>query len=608
MKRIALTWRLMKGNWKALLLFEACYKTLSILCFSPALMALLSLSISLSGTAYIAGDNILQYLSNPYAVVILLLLAFLVAMAALIEICALLYCFHAAYHGEKVRVAEMLRAGLAHGLRVFTQGSPLLLIYVVVMLPFLQFGARTGYIASLKIPEFIMEYIQNNTGLFAAYLVFFALLMLFAMRWLFSLHYYTISELTFRDARKRSAALMHKRTLKTVVRLCLWGVALGFASIVGTVALLEITILLAKLLTNGGMAYLLGHTAVQAASGIGAVLSMPLCYAYIGSMFYTYETEAGEAALPFVRMEGRPGLRWLGGAIVALLLTAAIALGTSNILPSFAFDVIVDRPDIQAHRGDSIAAPENSMPAFLAAIEAGADWIELDVHQTSDGVIVVTHDGDLKRIAGVNRHVWEVTYDELQQYDTGSWFDPKFDYVRVSTLEEVIQAAKGKIRLNIELKPTGHEPDFEAKVVQIVKDNDFVNDCVLASLNYDSLVKVKAIDSSIQTLYIMAMAVGDISTLGAADHFSVEATFVNQDLVERLHQGGHKIYVWTVNTESTTKAMIDLGVDGIITDDPGQMRAWVDGDGLTDPFEWLIAMQIPAYEPVNPIVPAPSMD
>ena len=232
------------------------------------------------------------------------------------------------------------------------------------------------------------------------------------------------------------------------------------------------------------------------------------------------------------------------------------------------FNIVYTRTlEVTAHRGASLYYPENTIVAFKGAKELGADWIELDVQQTKDKKIIVIHDTNFKRTTGVSKNTWEMNYEDVKELDAGSFLDKKYKDERIPLLEEVISfAKKNNIRLNIELKPTGYEKDFEKSVVNIIKKMNFEKECVITSQVYSVLEKVKKYEPSIETVYVMSLAYGNITDLKAADHFSIEASSVNKKLVKKVHNEGKEIYVWTINTKDSIEKMIDLNVDNIITD------------------------------------------
>jgi glycerophosphoryl diester phosphodiesterase len=222
---------------------------------------------------------------------------------------------------------------------------------------------------------------------------------------------------------------------------------------------------------------------------------------------------------------------------------------------------------VTAHRGHARAAPENTRSAILKAIESGADYAEMDVQPTADGVVVLLHDRDLKRVAGESRRLDELSAEEVRKLDVGSWFDPAFAGERVPTLVEIINLARGKIRLNIELKFFGPDRRLVQQVVNIVREQNVASDCLITSLNYDALVEVKQRDPSLRTGLIVAQALGDVSRL-EVDVLAVRADFLSDELLRSAHRDGKEVHVWTVNEAPQMFRLIKRGADNIITSDP----------------------------------------
>jgi glycerophosphoryl diester phosphodiesterase len=230
---------------------------------------------------------------------------------------------------------------------------------------------------------------------------------------------------------------------------------------------------------------------------------------------------------------------------------------------------LADRPPVQiaAHRGHARAAPENTISAIRKAIESGADYAEMDVQQTADGHVVLLHDRDLKRVAGVSRRLDELSYDEVRRLDVGSWFDPAFSGERVPTLAEVIALCRGKIRLNIELKFFGPDRRLARAVADIVREQDFESDCLITSLDYDALLEVKRHNPRLRTGLTVAYALGEVSRL-EVDALSVRADYLSDELLRAAHRHGREVHAWTVNDAGQMTRLMKRGVDNIISSDP----------------------------------------
>ena len=194
--------------------------------------------------------------------------------------------------------------------------------------------------------------------------------------------------------------------------------------------------------------------------------------------------------------------------------------------------------------------------------------IELDVHQTSDGVVVVSHDSNLRRICGVNKNIYDITYDELMTYDSGSWFSSEYEGLKMCTLEDVLKLCKNKIHLQIELKPTGHEENLEENVTSLIQQYKMENECVITSLYSSSLKKCYRLAPDIRRLYIMVIAVGNPASLDYIDGFCIEESFATASIIQRIHDADKLCFVWTVNESDHVMKLLEKNVDGIITDYP----------------------------------------
>jgi glycerophosphoryl diester phosphodiesterase len=237
---------------------------------------------------------------------------------------------------------------------------------------------------------------------------------------------------------------------------------------------------------------------------------------------------------------------------------------------------------VTAHRGSSKDAPENTLSAVHRAIEDGADFAEIDVQETADGVIVLLHDSDLMRIAGVNKKIWELTYAEIKTLDAGSWFSSEFQSERVPTLTEILKLARGEIKLNIELKFNGHEKQLVEKVVKIIEDNNFKSQCVISSLNFEGLKKVRALDPELKIGYIVAKLIGNMFRVDT-DFLSLNSGMVTTDVVAGARKRKREVHAWTINTTDNMSYFINLGVDNIITDYPAKLVALInERDSLND--------------------------
>jgi glycerophosphoryl diester phosphodiesterase len=260
----------------------------------------------------------------------------------------------------------------------------------------------------------------------------------------------------------------------------------------------------------------------------------------------------------------RPARLLLVGVTALFLISAVV-----TAIIAFRLDLGAE-VEITAHRGASIAAPENSMAAFRRALEAGATYAELDVQRTADGRLIVVHDGDLMRLGDDPRKVKDLTVAELQGVDIGRKYDAGFAGEVPPTLEQVIALARGRMKLNVELKYNVPDPGLAGAVVDLLRREDFLDQAVITSLDYAALREVERIEPGLRTGHIVTAAVGSVVRT-EADFLSLNAARATTSLVRQAHAAGKEVHVWTVNTPEVMLRMIERGVDNVITDDPAML-------------------------------------
>jgi glycerophosphoryl diester phosphodiesterase len=277
-------------------------------------------------------------------------------------------------------------------------------------------------------------------------------------------------------------------------------------------------------------------------------------------------------------------------AVVATLALLAFAVGVAAFL-AMRLDL---QPDvaITAHRGASHVAPENTMAAFRAALEAGTDFVELDVQRTRDGAIIVMHDGDFMRMGGDPRKVSQVTAAEVATIDIGSRYDAKFSGEHAPLLADVIALARGHMKINVELKYNVPDPGLAPAVIDLLRNENFVDQVVITSLDYGALKQVKSLEPRLKTGHIVTAAVGDVSRT-QADFLSLNSAQATPELLRKAHAARKEVAVWTVDKPEVMQRMIERGVDNIITNEPALLkRVMQDRDRLSAPERLALRLRI----------------
>ncbi len=234
--------------------------------------------------------------------------------------------------------------------------------------------------------------------------------------------------------------------------------------------------------------------------------------------------------------------------------------------------------EIMAHRGSRINRPENTLAAFEEAVRVGADGIELDVHLSQDGQVVVLHDETLDRTTDGSGFVHEWTLADLQQLDAGSWFDPAFSGQRIPSLAEVLdllEALGFRGRLNIELK-RGKNRGMEKKIHSLLEQKQRSFEVLFSSFSLRALWRLHRLMPGAEVAYLVKksralLLLGKILPWISSLHLS------QKSYLPKPFYSPKRIRIWTVNQEKGMKKAFQLGVEAIITDKPEVAKALRDG-------------------------------
>ena len=223
---------------------------------------------------------------------------------------------------------------------------------------------------------------------------------------------------------------------------------------------------------------------------------------------------------------------------------------------------------VVAHRGGANLAPENTLAAFKNALQLGIQVMELDVHPTRDGHLVVIHDDTLERTTTGMGSVQQHTLEELRQFDAGSWFDARFQKERIPTLRSILQLAReNQAGLVIEVKHPEDGPRYphiEEQLLEELREENMIERVVVISFDEET---IRNLDPSLKRGFLFYQPT-DLTQLGKLDWIGPYLGLVDRPMVEQAHALGMKVNVWTVNEEQEMRRMLDIGADAVTTDSP----------------------------------------
>ena len=566
-------------TWRAMLALHVAFTLLGIVIFAPLVGLTSRALLRLAGEPAVADQDIARFLLSPAGLAALIVFAALLIGIIAFEQSSMMRIALGRSRDEAVRAIDGLWFTASRAQALFLFAAHLVLRLLVIVLPFLLVGAAIAwwlitdydinYYLTEKPPEFIRAAIL--IALVLAVMAFVLVRKL--VGWSLALPLVLFNGVAPRRSFAESAALAAGHRVSILGSFCLWSLSallLG-AAVLGVVRLAGGQVVPVVAGDLSLLLIVLGLLAALLAAANLLVTAVTSAH-FAALLTLLYETRIGPAGTgpqPVAVTGQRKDVLTPGRLGIGLLLAAGAAvLSAAWLLDDIRTD---DDVAIIAHRGAAGRAPENTIASVQAALDDRADWVEIDVQETVDGEIVVVHDSDFMKLAGDATKIWEATLEQLADIDIGSWFGPEFAAERVPTLRDVLQMAKGRAGVVIELKYYGHDEKLEQRVADIVEETGMTDSVAIMSLKYAAVQKMKSIRPDWTVGLLSATAIGDLSRMDA-DFLAVSANMASAGFVRRAHKAGKKVFAWTVNDPVTMSQVISKGVDGVITDEPAMAR------------------------------------
>lgn len=525
---------------------------------AAALSWVFQLALQLSGESNIDKNNILTTLTNPLSLVALILFAIVFAFLFMLEMRTMIALIYLSRTDQHLSFKKVFRQSFGR-LKDFSGWNLLhFLFYMVLTLPVAGLFIGSTLTDGLYIPNFITgEFSKTTTGTVGLFIVQLLLIYL-NLRLIYTVPNIVIEELPFGAAMRKSWEMTKKGGIRLILRIFSFEFIL---SVTGILLILGLVFASSQLDKTGQ------HIWVQT-----IFLVLIRLYIFLFSVMSKLGTlgiilDNGWEA-PSRSVIKTRGSRKMKGLFV---LTVLFLLAQSGMA---AFDLatleVNDKVKIVAHRGYVAKGVENSLEALEAAAKEKASYVEMDILLTKDHQFVVMHDYNLKRLAGVDKDVKDMTLAEVQglkiQQDGHTNHIPSFE-------EFVTRAKELKMPLLVELKPHGAEPEnYVDLFVQKMKELGVEKDYPTMSLDLSVMEKVEKKAPEIKTGYVIPIQFGLFENY-SVDFFAIEDFSYQEDLVTQAHEMKKELYVWTINDEQKLTAYLQRPVDGIITDEVAEAQS-----------------------------------
>jgi len=564
------------ARWRQFLIVHVVINILVFVVLAPLATVLLNLLVTFSGDIALSDQDIVYFFLRPAGMVSLLFVGSLFSIIIFLEHAALITVAYYGTDDQSVSGLWLLGFLGRKAASLFRLSIRILLSVLLILAPFLLLFLATYYILlgefdinfylSEKPPEFYQALII--AGLIAAVMAW--LLLRLFISWVFALPFLLLNGLSPTQALAASRRAVKGHRLKIGVLLVIWmivSVAIS-ALITGLIGVLGTFLVPMAVKSIAVLLLVLSVVAIFSISMnfVLTLFSNSVLGLLILDLFKWLELDRGVTTKPGIRRSLDLDFNLSRGRIAGVIVLAVVLAGIFiyGMLDRVRME---DRTEVMAHRGASGSAPENTLAAIRAAIDAGADWVEIDVQETADGEIVLIHDSDLKKISGKAMKIVDTSLADLQRVDIGSWFDPVFSDQRIPTLKEALKLSKGRIEVNIELKYYGAQRRLEESVARIVDAESMQDQVLIMSLDYNGIKKMRQLRPDWKLGLLSTVALGNVTGLDV-DFLALNAQSTSRTKIRHIQERDKLVMVWTVNDAVGMSIMFGRGVDAIITDEP----------------------------------------
>ena len=529
---------------------------LLLICGLWLISRIFQLALTLAGEEHLDKNNILHILTNPYSFVILNLLVLIVAFFMFIEFSILTFTIYGQLTEKQYSFRSILDNAWTKTKNLAGFQTLFFIFYFLITIPTINLGVKSVLAKNLFIPKFISsEIMKTNSGL----IIWGLIMIVFAylnLRLIFTLPLTAVGDENILDSIKRSWELTKTGKRKLVLTMLLFEIIylLIAAVLIGVITYICIYF------DNNGNNPIIQTLFFSSISGIIFFLGVISKVTVITSLI-TVLIDHNEISEKLVNNlnENKKKSR-LVVTLTTVIIVVAVLVNGFNM---YGNGVNKNIKTI-AHRGYVAKGVENSIEALEGAAEVGADYVEFDIILTKDNKFVVMHDYNLKRLAGLNKRVQDMNFDEVVGLTI-----KQGDYTsKIPSLEEFVNKAKElKMNLVIELKPHGAEPsNYIDILIDEVKRLKLEN-YKFMSLDSKVINELEEKAPDLETGYVIPLQFGNFSNT-KVDFFVIEDFSYRDRLVEQARKENKQVFVWTINDSALITRYLQSPADGIITDEP----------------------------------------
>ncbi|MBS4539513.1 glycerophosphoryl diester phosphodiesterase membrane domain-containing protein [Clostridium sp. D2Q-11] len=567
--------------YKKYILFELIFMIVSSFLFVPLISYIYSRILISMGSRSLINNDILKIVLSYEGIIGLLIVAILSVTFIFIEFGVLIIISQKEYFEKEISILNSFITILKKVPKILSIEILPLTILLLLLIPFIDLPMSSELVQDVDLQYYIRRKIIDSYKYLAIYITLIFSLGYIFLRLIFTFHCIVIEGKSTLESIKCSWELTDDNEISILIKLILFN---SIIVMFGFFIISSLTFITNEIQYTINSNYLkeLFITLSGYVTYALILLLLPVNVIFITRLYYSrnlkIEGKVTDKLVPYTnysisKLENKfYNLLYNRRHIVILISIVALIITFSiNYFLNKDIMYLGRNISVAGHRGDMVSAPENSLSSIRSALNKNIKYIEVDVQTTKDGIVILYHDINLRRLAGLSKNISELTYIELSEIDIGAGFSNKFEGERIPTLDDTLEEVKGKAQLIIELKAYNSNDELVEKVINIIEENNMESEVYIQSFDYNLLKKVRSINNNIKIGQIMYIAAGDLSYLDV-DFYSIEKSMLSNKIIQHGRSNNREIWVWTVNNEDNIKETLKYDIDGIITDYPLKVK------------------------------------
>ncbi|WP_067142071.1 glycerophosphodiester phosphodiesterase family protein [Oceanivirga salmonicida] len=562
--------------------YQLITKLITALLLLPTFSFISSKLIYMSGRTNLTSGDYIGFLFSIYGIPLILLGIILLILILGIDINTFILISALIEEGKlNIKIKDILFASIKSVKIFFSPIGAMIVLFVAFAMPLIGLEIKLGPLKNFQIPNFITSVIFSNKIYTALYVIALILLFIVAIIYSLSIHFALIDGKNIYEALKSSRLFM-KKYWKTfikdyLIKLIKLFIVCTIVAIIFIFIITLIDMIFSPLYSNENVSFTIFLLSILEIITFIGFLAVPFSISHLTELFYEYHKREGKILelklapkseiLTNKELTDKIKIKTKVEVIVLLVIIFAFNLGIAHYIEKYFVEIFKINTNIElvAHRAGGDLEAENTINGVKEAIKQRVKWVEIDVQRTKDGQYIINHDATFNRVSGVNKTPMEMTFEEIKKLEVKNEFDENKPSRKVATFEEILDTAKGKIGVFVELKEKSADYKMVDDVVKMIEDKNMLDECVILSLNYDIIKYTHANYPQIKTGFLYFFATGNLKDL-KADYLIMEEREATEDKIDEIHEAGKKAVVWTVNTPESIKKFTRSNVDGIITD------------------------------------------